>query len=326
MEVLERIFDTKDIQLDEKSIKVDEVLYPIIDDVIVLIKPEYYTSFVQFNLGSEFKKSNEDEKEFSKDIQYTFGEEWKNYSNIKSEHKDEFSLYFDLVNVNSLSNSTVCDLGCGIGRWSYFLKDKCKDLILIDFSDAIFEARKNLKENNNCLFFMGDIKDLPFKNDFADLLFSLGVLHHLPTECIEEVRNLKKYAPNILIYLYYALDNRPFYFRLLLNFITGIRILVSKVKSKLFRHLFSKIICILIYVPLVSIGKIFEFIKLGKYIPLYDGYKDFSMNRIEQDVYDRFFTSIEQRVSQNDIYKLKDAFSEVEISQKIPYWHFLCKR
>ena len=85
------------------------------------------------------------------DIQFTFGSEWLTYPDIMPEHEDEFALYFDLINIPDLKNMRVCDLGCGIGRWSYFLRDKCRELILLDFSEAIFAARKNLKESENAL-------------------------------------------------------------------------------------------------------------------------------------------------------------------------------
>src|SRR5690606_4214648 len=130
------------------------------------------------------------------------------------EHREEFERYFDLVDWKSMANARVCDLGCGMGRWSAFAKDRCREIVLVDFSDAIFVARKNLGQAKNALFFMCDLKRLPFRDDFADFLFCLGVLHHLPTPCLEEVRALKRAAPKLLIFLYYALDNRPGYFRL----------------------------------------------------------------------------------------------------------------
>ena len=39
------------------------------------------------------------------------------------------------VDIEKLQEKRVSDLGCGNGRWSYFLKDKCREIILVDFSD-----------------------------------------------------------------------------------------------------------------------------------------------------------------------------------------------
>jgi hypothetical protein len=65
---------------------------------------------------------------------------------------------------------------------------------------------------------------------------------------------------------------------------------------------------------------------MGNLIPLYEGYRGNSLKRIEQDVYDRFFTQIEQRVTRKEIMSLKDTFSEIVISEGLPYWHFTCKK
>jgi hypothetical protein len=49
------------------------------------------------------------------------------------------------------------------------------------------------------------------------------------------------------------------------------------------------------------------------------------MRVVEHNAYDRFFTSIEQRVSRDEIMALRDTYGEVTISENIPYWHFVCR-
>lgn len=295
--------------------------FPIIDDVIVLLDPAQYPPVL-----SNERKVEEQLPDFAKDIQFTFGEEWKKYPDILPEDKNAFFQYFDLVNLPDLSDARVCDLGCGIGRWSYFLKDACRELVLLDFSEAIFVARNNLRNTNNAIFFMGDIKRLPFRKDFTDFLFCLGVLHHLPTNALDEVRSLKTYAPNLLIYLYYALDNRPLYFRILLSIVTMMRNLVSRNTNSLFRSIFTRLVAIGVYLPLINLGRILKPVGLSQYIPLYEAYNKRGFRGICQDVYDRFFTRIEQRFSKKQISTLTDTFSDITISEKLPYWHFMCRR
>jgi len=58
-------------------------------------------------------------------------------------------------------------------------------------------------------------------------------------------------------------------------------------------------------------------------VPLYETYRAKSLRRLSQDVYDRFFTRIEQRVTKADIEKLTDTFAKVIVSPDPPYWHFL---
>lgn len=319
---LKSIFKSEKIIVKDNRIIVDNREYPVVNDVIILLE---YASRAE-NSDNEKNSDRSSNQEFSREIQYTFGKEWTEYSEILPEHEKEFQKYFDIVDISSLKDKRVCDLGCGNGRWSFFLQRHCREIILVDFSEAIFRARKNLEGYDNCLFFQSDIKKLPFRDDFADFIFCLGVLHHLPTPCLDEVVNLKKYAKEILVFLYYSLDNRPAYFKIILCVITGIRILLSKIKSPLFRKIFSVAGTYLLYVPLIITGHLLQIINLGRFVPLYDFYRDKSAKRIQQDVYDRFFTGIEQRVSKKQILDLKKYFSSIIVSENMPYWHFMCKR
>jgi len=308
IESLQNIFGTTDLELQANSLRVGTIRYPINNDVIVLDSPAGPSAA------------------FAEDIQYTFGAEWREHGAILPEHAAEFAQYFDVVDLSGLKNARICDLGCGSGRWSYFLKDRCRELVLVDFSEAIYVARQNLRETDRCIFFKGDITRLPFAADFADFVFCLGVLHHLPMPCLEAVRSLKKYAPRMLIFLYYALDNRPFYFRAILGLVTGARSVLARIRSPRFRTVFSFLGTVLVYYPLIALGTLLNPLGLGRYVPLYEFYRNKGPRRIQQDVYDRFFTRIEQRVSRRQIMRLQSDFKSVTISEHLPYWHFLLIR
>lgn len=322
---LMEIFGVEDVVLEPDSLTVGRQRYPIVDDVILLSDPGQYTSFVKAALGAHRAGRTGGATDFAEDVQHSFGEEWKNYGEILPEHRQEFTQYFDLVDLRKFRPARLCDLGCGNGRWSYFLKDLCQEIILVDFSDAIFVARKNLVGAQNCLFFMADLRTLPFKHDFCDFLFCLGVLHHLPSSCLEALRALSKFAPRLLIFLYYAFDNRPAYFRMLLAPVTLARGFLCKVRHPFFRKVFSRLVALFVYKPFIYLGRLLP-PRLSRYVPLFEFYRDKSLRRIEQDVYDRFFTRIEQRVTRREILELRDTFARIVISENLPYWHFLCLR
>ena len=167
--------------MEADRIVVDGKEYPVLNDVIVLLPPDQWPADV-FPTACPVAATGAGSGRgdgFARDIQFTFGEEWQGFPEILPEHEKEFQQYFDLVDLGSLANARICDLGCGIGRWSHFLKDRCREMVLLDFSEAIFVARENLRGAGNALFFLGDLRRMPFRDDFADFLFSLGVLHHL---------------------------------------------------------------------------------------------------------------------------------------------------
>jgi SAM-dependent methyltransferase len=325
VEILAEIFGTRDLGLQDGHLRVGTVHYPIVDDVIVLVEPAKYSKRVRAVLGAD--RVEAEVEGFAEDEQYSFSEEWTRFSEILPNHASTFRRYFDLVDLETLRDKRVCDLGCGSGRWSYFVKDACRELVLVDFSDGIFAARQNLRDAGNCLFFMGDITSLPFADDFADFLFCLGVLHYLPTPALTELRRLERAAPEQLYCIYYALDNRPVFFRVLLRFVTALRLAVSRVRAPAVRKLFSRSVVALVYLPLLTAGRVLDRVGLARHVPLYEGYRENrSMAVLEQNAYNRFFNRIEQRVSRRDVEALRDTFREVIVSENMPYWHFLCRR
>jgi SAM-dependent methyltransferase len=324
---LQDIFGTADVTVDTDRVVVNGRAYPVVDDVIVVLEPKYWPAALAGRLGVERTAAGAaPDRAFAEDIQFSFGDEWTTFSEILPEHDAEFADYFDLVDIGALAAARVCDFGCGIGRWSWYLAPKCREIVLVDFSEAIFVARRNLRSAPNALFFMGDVTALPFRDGFADFAFSLGVLHHLPVPALDAVRGLARFSPRLLVYLYYALDNRPAYFRWLLAMVTAARVQLARVRRPAARRAVSWAAAAGVYWPLVALGTLVKPLGGAKYVPLHEAYAGKSLGRIQQDAYDRLFTRIEQRVSRAEIMTLRDTFSSVRLSDNQPYWHFLCER
>lgn len=323
-ESLKAIFGARDVVLESDHIVIDGIARPLIDDVIICLDQITWPPSLRTRLG--IKQGEPEPQDPAARIQYTFGEEWKQFSNVLPDHERVFRQYFDLVNLDLLRNDRLCDLGCGMGRWSYFASLHCREIVLVDFSEAIFVAREVMRQRSNAIFVMADVQRLPFAPDFADLLFSLGVLHHLPTPALNHVVALRRYAKQLLIYLYYALDNRPAYFRTLLSLVTPMRRSLARLRHKRLRYLIASVIAAGMYLPLIGLGSLLKRSGRKTIVPLYEAYHDKSFTGIAQDAYDRFFTPIEQRVTRVQIEELSKHFRRVVVSDHFPYWHFVCVR
>ncbi len=325
VDVLRDLFGARAVEAHSDHIVVDGAVFPVLNDVI-LLDAKRSPPAVRAKLAQAPSATAADDAPFSGDIQATFGSEWQEFPTILPEHEREFRQYFDIVPPELVNGKRVCDLGCGMGRWSYFLKDRARELILVDFSEAIFVARHNLRGAPNALFFLGDLTQLPFRRDFADLIVCLGVLHHLPIDALQMTRALGRFAPNLLIYLYSALDAAPPFWRLLFRFVDVVRRVVSRVHNARFRSAFTWLGATFLYMPLVAIGHALRPLGLSRFVPLYEFYRSKSFERVRQDVYDRFFTGIEQRFARTEILGLRDTYARVVVSEQLPVWHFLCQR
>ena len=93
-----------------------------------------------------------------KEVVKDFGEEWDTFDHINIAENDQikiFNDYFKIFPWNEIdkNKSTGIDIGCGSGRWSKFVADNTKELILLDPSvQALDVAKKNLNKKKNIKF------------------------------------------------------------------------------------------------------------------------------------------------------------------------------
>jgi len=73
----------------------------------------------------------------------------------------------------------VLDSGCAHGQFSEVLKDKKVDYFGIDISEKLIEMAK--EKYPKAKFQVTDALNLPFADNFFDKVYSLSVLHHIPS-------------------------------------------------------------------------------------------------------------------------------------------------
>ena len=256
-----------------------------------------------------------------------FGDEWERFDQSAlslEESSMMFEGYFSIFPWEILKPDAVgFDLGCGSGRWAKLVAPRVGKLHCIDPSSAINIARRNLKENLNCEFHHSGVDLMPLLDESMDFGYSLGVLHHVPdtqkamSDC---VRKLKSGAP-FLLYLYYAFDNRPFWFRVVWKLSDIIRIGISRLPYSI-RYPISQIIAGLVYFPLAKIAYSLEKLRVDvNNIPL-SAYRHNSFYTMRTDALDRFGTRLEHRFSKKEINKMMDlaGLENIVFSNKAPYW------
>jgi ubiquinone/menaquinone biosynthesis C-methylase UbiE len=243
----------------------------------------------------------------SEDVVKGFGDEWQRFdqtSLTNAELSAMFDTYFNIFPWNNLpSNAVGFDLGCGSGRWAKFVAPRVGLLHLIDPStEALNVARKNLAEAANCQFHEASVDAIPLPDNSADFGYSLGVLHHVPdTEAglRQCVLKLKPGAP-FLLYLYYAFDNRPFWFRLIWRASDLARRVISKLPHAL-RSVMSNVLAAFVYWPLTRVALGLE--ALGVKVENFPlaWYRHRTLYVMRNDALDRFGTQLEQRFTQAQV-------------------------
>lgn len=259
-----------------------------------------------------------------------FGREWSTFTQgeaalEQAERERLFAEYFSIFPWSELpADAEGLDAGCGSGRWAVLVAPRVGRLHALDASrEALDVARANLAAQGNVTFHFASVGEIPLADNSLDFAYSLGVLHHVPDTvgAIRHIRSKLKPGAPFLIYLYYALDNRPAWFRAVWWLTNVARMAISKLPARL-KILASELIAASVYWPIARLCTLLS--KLGlstRLIPL-EAYKDRSFYTMRTDAYDRFCTSLEQRFSRKQIGEMLEqaGFERIVFSENVPFW------
>jgi SAM-dependent methyltransferase len=170
---------------------------------------------------------------------------------------------------------------------------------------------------------LSTIEEMPLPDGGMDFGYSLGVLHHIPdtgSALRACVRKLKPGAP-FLLYLYYAFDNRPAWFRTLWRISDAFRRVLSRAPFRI-KALMCELCAATIYWPLARISAAAERIGVPvDNMPL-SAYRKQSYYVMRTDALDRFGTRLEKRFTRKEIRRVMEeaGLSEVLFQEGPPYW------
>lgn len=250
-----------------------------------------------------------------------FGREWTTFTQeamTNEERREVFNKYFSLIDW-SCKPQRALDMGCGSGRWSALAAPLVHELVAADASpDALIIARRNI-QTNNVSFVQATPETLSFPDGYFDLIFCLGVLHHVPDTrgAISGLTRKLRSGGTMLLYLYYAFDNRPVWFKILWRASDLARRLICRLPFPL-RYWISQLIAVFVYWPLA---------RIGKYLPVPESwplkfYSQRSFYFMRTDALDRFGTRLEKRFTREQIVAMLEAagLKDVRFSEATPHW------
>jgi SAM-dependent methyltransferase len=258
-----------------------------------------------------------------------FGDEWTRFDQrplAENDLRDMFNDFFSIFPWGVLPpDAEGYDVGCGSGRWARFVAPRVGRLHCIDPSaPALAVARRGLERHPNCLFHLASVDDMPLADGSMDFGYALGVLHHLPDpeaglrSCVSK---LKAGAP-FLLYLYYAFDNRPRWFRFTWRVSNVFRQAISRLPYTL-RYGLSQLIAGTVYYPWARLALLLE--RLGftnvAVVPL-AWYRRRSFYTMRTDALDRFGTRLEKRFSAQEIACMMEraGLDRISFSPSMPFW------
>ena len=265
--------------------------------------PDFFSKYKDLIPPEKLTNQSTRESESKSKTSKSFAYEWEKFSKMLPEWKKNFDFYFQPIkDKDYLKGKTILEIGCGKGRHTFYASQVAEEVVAVDFGRAVDVAMLNNSDAKNIYFIQADIYNLPFRNNFFDFVFSIGVLHHLPTpeQGFNKILNLLKSGGGVLIYVYHSFSKMTFKYYLLKP-VNLFRTLTTKISYNSL-YILCYPIAFLSYIILILPYKLFfrRIIKEGW--PL-GAYADYPFQVILNDTFDRFSAPIENRYSKEQIAK-----------------------
>ena len=263
-----------------------------------------------------------------------FGHEWAAFDYAETETAEaldaQFAAYcapLDLGDFNP-TTSVAGDFGAGSGRWSSRLAPYFSLVYALEPSNGASQVlRKKFTGDPKIVVLQETVGANSIPAASLDLAMSLGVLHHIPDTAlaIKDVSRSIKPGGVFLCYLYYNLENKPAYYKVIFKGVNVVRRVISASPQKV-RRLSATVIAAIVYWPLARLSRVLS--KLGRNtsnLPLHH-YADMPFVMLANDALDRFGTSLEQRFSKAEITEMLRAadfdLTTLKFSDSEPFWTF----
>ncbi len=258
----------------------------------------------------------------------SFGAEWTTFDQTGASPVDldrmfeEFFLVFPWGEISTEAEGF--DVGCGSGRWAARVAPRVGKLHCVDASSAALDsARRALDGQDNCVFHEASVDCMPIPDASMDFGYALGVLHHVP-EPLEAIRScVEKLRPGapLLVYMYYALDNRPPWFRLLWKATDLARRAVCRMPHTM-KVVVTSAIAVTVYWPFARLARAAE--DRGRSVESFPlaYYRRRGLYTMRTDALDRFGTPLERRFTSAEVVGSLQAagLEDVELSPEPPFW------
>ena len=246
----------------------------------------------------------------------SFGFEWTHFSEMYPEWENNFWDYMFPRTAESFQGKKVLDAGCGIGRHAYYAAHYGAEVWAVDISDAVEVAAKN-NQGTGVRVIQADLNHLPFREESFDLVYSMGVLHHLPDPegAFRYLLRFVKPGGEFRMFMYWAPEHQLLK-RWLLKVVSALRMFTVRMPHRLLYPL-SYVAAFLVWACFVwphrVIMRIPMLSKMADRLPLRQ-YSRYPFRTCVNDQFDRLSAPLERRYTRAQVEQFLESAGLEEIN------------
>jgi SAM-dependent methyltransferase len=232
-----------------------------------------------------------------------FGDEWTRFPELLTAHERIFEWYFEGPAPMVWKDRRILDAGCGMGRWLHFACARGAQVVGLDLSPAIDVAAA--REGDRADFVQADLRHLPFPRGSFDVVYSLGVVHHLedPVAGLGALAELLRPGGQLRFYVYRSLEGEPAPRRALLWAVTQLRRLTTRLPFWGVEAM-ARLIAVVAAAAFLAPRRLFRRFEWGDWLtrglPLVQ-YADVPFRMLVAEQFDRLVAPIEGRYSPDEL-------------------------
>jgi len=232
-----------------------------------------------------------------------FADEWRRFPELHDVHRRIFDWYFEGPEPVRWPGLEVLDAGCGMGRWLHFAREAGAHVVGMDVSGAIDVAAA--RDGAGADFVQSDLRHPPFAPASFDLVYSLGVVHHLedPLAGVRALAKLVRPGGELRLYVYRTLEEEPLWRRWLLAATTALRRVTTRLPYAAV-HAVSWVVAATATVLFLWPRRLLRGTRLGdrltRELPLVH-YADVPFRMVVSEQFDRLVAPIEGRFSRAQV-------------------------
>jgi len=244
--------------------------------------------------------------------QASFGYEWTHFDDWTASGEANFQQYFGDLDLGGMGDARVLDAGCGMGRHARMLGPHVRGLVALDFSAAIDRAAENLVDLPNVACIQADVMAPPLRSESFDLVYSMGVLHHLhdTARAIAGLVRLVRPGGRFRVYLYWQPEG---WRRTVLAAVNACRRVTTRLPFGLLRAL-CWMLSVGLWVGVIAPYRLLQRLDIRgvRRLPLFQ-YTMYPFTILYNDQFDRFSAPLEKRYRADEVRELLESAGLVDV-------------